>query len=112
MYANVVDSARQAAAPVNPDPVSSEEEGDNNDNENAEDEAALAVDEPDNQELGDEVPELEVIEEAQAGEENFEEDVNEESFMVEDHVQQIQEEIISEAVAPETGVAGDINIRL
>lgn len=43
MYANVIDSARarEAAAPVNLDPASSEEEGDQN--ENAEDEAALAV---------------------------------------------------------------------
>jgi len=41
MYANVIDNARQAA-PANPDPVSSEDEAENN--ENAEDEAALHVD--------------------------------------------------------------------
>lgn len=41
MYANVIDNAR-LAAPANPDPVSSEDEAENN--ENAEDEAALHVD--------------------------------------------------------------------
>ena len=43
MYANVIDSAwaREAAAPNNPDPASSEDEAENN--ENADDEAALAV---------------------------------------------------------------------
>lgn len=41
MYANVIDSARQAQALANPDPQSSDEEAVNN--QNAEDEAALAV---------------------------------------------------------------------
>lgn len=83
MYANVIDSARQAAAPVNPDPVSSEDEADNN--EHADDEAALAlegldenqdlqVQEPENEDQ-DEDPELEA------------EDHEEENFINDNHVQ-------------------------
>jgi len=93
MYANVIDSARQAAAPVNPDPVSSEDEAENN--ENVDDEAALAVEgldenqdlqvqEPENEEDQDEYPELEA------------EDHEEENFINDNHVQQIQNEMIME----------------